>query len=353
MKTVKNNLYFFGYLSSIKTHFLEIIPLLILFLSFYSCDVNNNPVDDNPCGGIQPGIVPTPPYDSPVWHPSGEFIGFNYMPLLSITYPYGENCWGVQHFNRDSSGFWLINPDGTNMRRIFPYKLQNPAWSPDGEWIAFNLGTQIFKMRFTGDSFDTTSLTQLTTEGRNFFPSWSPDGQWIAYVKSSCEGPHTCGLWLMDSNGQQHRFLDDYGNYPDWLPLEMKVVYKIRAVTVSGQAMGDSLWIYNININTKSFLTFVAGDNRYPKYSSSKTIIAYWSSGNICLMDLIGNNKQQLTTSGVDVSFGTPFSWSPDGVNIVYTDYRSDDWGYDNGTLWILNLNTGEKKQLTFNVNSP
>lgn len=331
-----------------------VLTALVGIVFFNSC--KDNPVDDNPCGGIEPGIVPSPPYNSPIWHPSGEFIGFNHTTLKSIEYPRGKDCWGDQKF-ADDAGFWLINPDGTNMRRIFPYKLQNPAWSPDGEWIAFNLPigdeVHIFKMRFTGDAFDTTSLAQLTTAGRNFFPAWSSDGQWIAYNKSICEGHNTCGIWLMDIKGQQHSFLDDYGNYPNWNPLQTEIVYQTKAITQSGLTIGDSLWIYNTNINMKSFLTFVSGDNRNPQYSIDGTKIALWSNGNIWLMDSAGNNKQQLTTSGIDVSFGLPFSWSPDGANIVYTDYRSDDWGYDNGTLWILYLNTGEKKQLTFNINSP
>ncbi len=51
-------------------------------------------------------------------------------------------------------------------------------------------------------------------------------------------------------------------------------------------------------------------------------------------------------------TFGLPFSWSPDGPYCVY-GLSSDDWGYDNGTLWILDINTGEKRQLTFNPNPP
>ena len=44
------------------------------------------------------------------------------------------------------------------MRRIFPYKLLNPVWAPDGEFIAFlvPLGDErhIFKMKFNGDHYE-------------------------------------------------------------------------------------------------------------------------------------------------------------------------------------------------------
>ena len=43
------------------------------------------------------------------------------------------------------------------------------------------------------------------------------------------------------------------------------------------------------------------------------------------------------------------FDWSPDGKEIVYVRFRFTDYTYDNGTLWIMNIETGDKRQLTFN----
>jgi Tol biopolymer transport system component len=337
----------------------HLFMITILFNLLLSGCKDNNPINNNPpCGGINPDIVPEPPYDSPVWHPSGEFIGFNHTTLKSIEYPRGKECWGKQHFNRDSSGFWLINADGTNMRRIFPYKLQNPAWSPDGEWIAFNLPigneVHIFKMKFTGTEFDTISMVQLTTEGRNFFPAWSPDGQWIVY-DSNNESPNGMNfIWRMKSDGSQKVrivYAPSEGEIrmPSWSANGGKIAHIRFLIGV----FSSEIFVMDNNDSSSLRLTFNGFDDRYPKYSSEVSNIAFWSNGNLWLMDSIGSNQQQLTTSGVDVSFGTPFSWSPEGEYIVYTVYRSDDWGYDNGTLWVLNLNTGEKKQLTFNVNSP
>ena len=331
--------------------------VIIFFLSAFvfileGCK-DSNPVNNNPpCGGIGPLIVPEPPYNSPIWHPSGKFIGFNHTPLVSITYPYGEGCWGAQHFRRDSTGFWLINPDGTNMHRIFPYTLQTPAWSPDGQWIAFSLPiggdeVHIFKMRFNGNGFDTTSLVQLTSKGRNFFPDWSPDGQWIAYDRSLADSSGPGGIWVMRNNGTMKRSLFG-GAFPDWHPNGNIL---IGAIGISPMTAGTRFVRYDFSLsNVIDTLLAVGNDNRFPRYSPDETRIAFWSSSNLWIMDSTGGNLKQLTIQGVDVDFGLPFSWSPAGSSIVYTDYRSDDWGYDNGILWILNTNTGEKKQLTFNL---
>jgi len=311
--------------------------LVVIFFFLSGCKDNGNPV--SPCGGIEPGIVPEPPYDSPIWHPGGQFIGFNHTPLKRITYPRGEQCWGVQEFDRDSAGFWLINPDGTNMRRIFPYKLNTPAWSADGEWIAFGAGAQIFKMRFTGTTFDTTTLLQLTTVGRNFFPAWSPDGQWIAYDRSLPDTSGPAGIWRMKFDGTLKQALFG-GAFPTWHP---------NGIILLGATGATKFVRYDVAqqtvIDTLSTLT----GNYNPRYSPTATKISFWSSGNLWMMDSSGATVQQLTTEGVDGDFGLPSSWSPDGASIVYTAYRSSVWTYTNGVLWIINPYTGVKRQLTFN----
>jgi len=327
-------------------------PILIFMLS--GCK-DNNPVDEHsPCPPID--IVPEPSYNSPVWHPSGKFIGFNHTPLQSITYPYGKGCLGEQHFRRDSTGFWLINPDGTNMHRIFPYTLQTPAWSPDGNWIAFVAGAQIYKMKFTGSTFDTTTLVQLTTEGRNFFPAWSPDGQWIVFDSNSDSPNGMNFIWKMKANGLAKKRIaynpsEGEIRMPNWSPNSQNIVHIRYLIDV----FSSEIFVMDSNGTNPIRLTFNNTTDNYPIYSPNGVKIAFTSQSNggqpqIWIMNSDASNKSQLTVTGVDASFGRPFSWRPDGQYIVYTDYRSDDWTYDNGTLWMLNPVTGGKKQLTFNI---
>ena len=321
--------------------FVALSVLALLFLQ--TCKDGGNPIngDKPPCPPFL--IVPDSPYDSPIWHPSGVFVGFNHRPLKRITYPYGEHCQGNYEW-QDSIGFWLVNPDGTNKRRIFPYKLQTPAWSPDGQWIAFVAGAQILKMRFTGATFDTTTVTQLTFEGRNFFPAWSPDGQWIAYDNTTCGSafepppPNSCGVLIMRNDGTSRRFVAR-GRYPHWLVDGSSLLYVGLRAEIFRVMVSDTSQV--VRLTSFNQIDPYARDNHYPRYSPDGTKIAFWSSGDLWMMDTSGSNLRQLTTHGVDLTFG----WSPTGNKIVYTHYRSTDWTMSNGVLWLLDVPTGTAAQ--------
>lgn len=323
-----------------------------LTLIILACEKDTSIVDtNNPCPPID--IAPCAAYDDPVWHPSGEFIGFNHTPIKRITYPYGEHCQGEIEWEMDSTGFWLIKSDGTDMHRIFPYELQTPAWSPDGEWIAFVNNAQIFKMRFTGTNFDTTTITQLTHEGSNFFPAWSPDGNRIAYDSNVNNPVGGYSIWKMKSDGSNKNILVS-GRMADWNVNDIHVIF-----------IGFHREIFRVNTTDTSEVVrltslnqqdIYATYNSNPKYLPDGENIVFLSApknkiSNLCIMDSNGQNIRQLTEEGVGFN-GIPFSWSPDGLSIVYLKYRADDWTYENGTLWIMNIQRGEKIQLTFNYSS-
>jgi len=141
----------------------KVIAVTLFMCLWMSCN-KTNPVKPV-CPSLR--IVALSPYGSSVWHPSGGFIGFNYTPLKQIILSYDDKgCLTdvTYEWELDSSGFWLIDADGTDMRRVLPYGLGEPDWSLNGEWIAFETGAQIYKMRFTGTAFDTITLTAETEQ---------------------------------------------------------------------------------------------------------------------------------------------------------------------------------------------
>jgi len=316
---------------------LEVIAVILFTCLWISCK-KTNPVKSH-CYDLR--IVALSPYCNPVWHPDGQFIGFNHTPLKQIVLEYDERgclSWVSYVWDLDSSGFWLIDTNGTNMRRVLPYGLGEPDWSSNGEWIAFEAGAQIFKMQFTGITFDTTTLTQLTFEGRNFFPSLSPDGKWVAYSNTIGD---TVGVWISPTDGSGIKSYFSSGGQPDWFPDGQRLVYGAGGFWIETIDHSSKIQIYSDKINRLGELK-VSPDG-------SKIAFILQASGRgplqLYLMNADGSGLRQLTTEGV----GEDFSWCPNSKEIVYLSARFADFSYQNGTLWIIDIETGEKRQLTFN----
>ncbi|MDH4223906.1 MAG: hypothetical protein OEV55_10260, partial [candidate division Zixibacteria bacterium] len=132
----------------------------------------------------------------PAWSPDGNTIAYIHGGL------------------DDTAGIYLIDIDGTNKRLLYKGgTVYSPDFSPDGNWLVFSDYAQIFKIKLNGDS-----LTQLTFGGRNFFPDWSPDGEKIAYDVT--EPADSFGIYLMNVDGTSpHLVPGGYcGRYPDFSP---------------------------------------------------------------------------------------------------------------------------------------
>ncbi len=77
----------------------------------------------------------------------------------------------------------------------------------------------------------------------------------------------------------------------------------------------------------------------------------FFSSGNgasgIWLLDIKSLALQKITKDNV---YGDDsFSWSPNGKKIIYTKHNFNDWSFSNGCLWVIDINTKQEYQLTFN----
>lgn len=325
--------------------------LLVLLISYACTKESKN--NQSQCPPYD--IIPESPYNDPIWHPSGKIIGFNHRPIKEIHYSNGYNCphQASYVYKEDSIGFWLINSDGTNLRRILPYTLTTPAWGPDGKWIAFSNGAQICIMPFDGAQFDTTAIVELTHEGRNFFPAWSYEGDKIAFSESVCNETIVCGIWVYNTVSKQLECIGNYGESPAWHPFSDTLIYFTNALNNVGGDIGDSIWLYNYSINKKYFMKYISipnYDNRNLSYSPDGNNIAFTSALStgegiqLFAINSDGSNLRKLTKEGC-----MNFSWSPEG-KIVFLNYdysRIDDV---KGTLWIMDSDGNNKRQLTYNV---
>jgi Tol biopolymer transport system component len=254
----------------------------------------------------------------PAWSPDGQWIV--YVHLGSI---------------------YLIHPDGTE-NTLWYEGAGWPVWSPDGLWIAFRQNGYIWKMKLNGDS-----LTQLTFEGCNYYPTWSHDGNLITYLQSGCN-KIPGGLWSVDLINDTCEHIMRYGIFPEFHPQLKQILYKSTWPTKESVVSGDSILIFDYNTMQKKCITVIKEplfDNRYFRYNHSGTKIIFTSQSNtkgdshphIWIMNADGSECRKL------IERGYSSAWSPDGLQIVYTDNRKE-----NGRLWIFDLIDGNKRQLTF-----
>jgi TolB protein len=85
-----------------------------------------------------------------------------------------------------------------------PEQSYDPAWAPDGRWLAFatraNGRTDVFAIRANGSSTAserTGSPIQLTSLGTARAPAFSPDGTQLAFL-AIAPGSNSFDLWVLD-----------------------------------------------------------------------------------------------------------------------------------------------------------
>jgi hypothetical protein len=146
----------------------------------------------------------------PAWSPDGERIAF--QGLDEIYDP------GQEFPSRHNDLYVGVVDNGPPTQLTYTDNARfegAPAWSPDGQKVAFFSGqplgpgpTQLYTINPDG-----TGET-LLRGGSD--PAWSPDGRKIAYVGSSL-GPF--GIYTMNSDGSNPQLVVADGSSPDWQPL--------------------------------------------------------------------------------------------------------------------------------------
>lgn len=136
----------------------------------------------------------------------------------------GDNRIAFQSNRGGNNEIYVMNPDGSDVTRLTddPGGFNgSPAWSPDGEQIAFAgdlHGPGLYIMNKDG-----TDIVRLThdTEFGSLNPAWSPDGMSIV-TTASVNGSNRLGIFLVDVGSRSREALPDaVGDVccPSWQPI--------------------------------------------------------------------------------------------------------------------------------------
>ncbi len=201
---------------------------------------------------------------------------------------------------------------------LAPAPYESPRVSPDGSHLAIVIDDGNQANVHVYDLSGSTSLRQLTFEGRNRFPVWSPDGQHIVF-QSTREGD--AGIWWQRADGSTAaerltRAESGKAHVPEsFLPKSDTFSYSLVEST-------DTVTLHTFSIRDRKSVPF--GDVRSnallnSEFSSDGRWIAYTQRGGPTGATIY---VQPVPPTGAKYLASGPGGhhpeWSPDGARLLY-----------------------------------
>ncbi|HEV8336556.1 MAG TPA: protein kinase [Candidatus Polarisedimenticolia bacterium] len=206
-----------------------------------------------------------------------------------------------------------------------------PSVSPDGRSFAYvssadGIQDDIYLQRVGGEN-----ATRLTPDSKedDWSPAFSPDGQWIAF-RSEGEGK---GIFVMGATGESAHRVADFGFNPAWSPDGKELLVATEGLTdPTSRSTRSQLWRIDVMSGEKKQIPMKQDDAVQPSWSPHGKRIAFWGLP-------AGTGKRVLYTVAADGGEATALNddnffnwcpvWSPDGK---YLYFASDRGGSMN--LW-------------------
>ena len=126
------------------------------------------------------------------WSPDGRRIAIVGNPMFppSTGTPYTYD-----------STIYVMNADGSGQRRLTGTAgfEDSPAWSPDGQKIAFGRDGGVYVVNADGSGERRLTRNRAAFHG----PAWSPDARRIAFVRALGRGRHNLEIYVANADGSR------------------------------------------------------------------------------------------------------------------------------------------------------
>ncbi len=157
----------------------------------------------------------------------------------------------------DTGGYWVTHPDWSQDGSSLLYVRQTGNHNNDMNFA----GGEIVQVPWDGSTFGTpTVLVPRDLTWNNYYPAYSPDGNWIAYNRSTGDAyaDEDAELWLISRDGSINIRLDTanaeargLNSYPRWGPLSdddvMWLAFSSKRSYVPKRTDKPQIWVSAID----------------------------------------------------------------------------------------------------------
>ena len=252
--------------------------------------------------------------------------------LVACLWLVTSTLWGKIVFYSDQGGNWDIytmNSDGSNQKKLTKSHATdgNPAWSPNGQQIAFDreLNGKYYVYVMDADGSNERRLTHH--RGASGSPNWSPDGSLIAFNSNqNADREHRFNIFVMNPDGTNIKQLTKFHfvSRPKWSPDGKRIAFegfveKTREVYIMNPD-GTNVWrVSEPEPKTGMYLGGWSPDGKQILYGAAvegkvakKTLV-------IATLDPFGRNvvRQRERINIPDIPI-IGQSWGADGKSILF-----------------------------------